>query len=94
MLPKLRPLNLRWVQWEGQPVLLLQDPLRLAEDVVMMPRTVAPLLPLLDGTRDLEACSDELEWRFNNRENPWLFRDTLLRVLQSENLPFQVLTEN
>lgn len=37
---------------------------------------------------------DELEWRFNNRDNPYLFRDTLLKLIKSENLPYQELTEN
>jgi len=55
LLPKLRLLNLRWVQWEGQPVLLLQDPLQLGESAVMVPRPIVPLLELLDGTRDLHA---------------------------------------
>ncbi len=51
--PKLRPLNLGWSAWEGQPVLVLQDPLRLSGGALMVPRAVAPVLPLLDGTRDL-----------------------------------------
>ncbi len=35
--------------------------------------------------------TDELEWRFNNRENPYLFRDTLLKLIKAENLPYQEL---
>ena len=54
-LPKLRPLNLHWVQWEGRPVLQLQDPLRLSDGVIMVPQPMAPLLALLDGKRDPEA---------------------------------------
>ena len=54
-LPKLRPLNLHWVQWEGRQVLQLQDPLRLSDSVVMVPQPMAPLLALLDGNRDPEA---------------------------------------
>lgn len=42
--------------------------------------------------KHLEAYLDELEWRFNNRENPYLFRDTLLKLIKSENLPYQQLT--
>ena len=53
--PKLRPLNLRWAQWEGQQVLVLQDPLRLSQGALMVPAPVAPVLGLLDGTRDLDA---------------------------------------
>ena len=54
-LPKLRQLNLRWVQWEGRQVLQLQDPLRLSDGVVMVPQEIAPLLALLDGQRDPDA---------------------------------------
>ena len=42
--------------------------------------------------KHLDSYLDELEWRFNNRDNPWLFRDTLIRLLQSENLTYSNLT--
>ena len=41
--------------------------------------------------KHLDAYLVELEWRYNNRDNPWLFRDTLLRLLRAENLPYQEL---
>ena len=41
--------------------------------------------------KHMDAYLDELEWRFNNRDNPWLFRDTLLRLLRTENLPYEEL---
>jgi transposase-like protein len=41
--------------------------------------------------KHLDAYLDELEWRFNNRDNPYLFRDTLLKLIKSENLPYQSL---
>ena len=44
------------------------------------------------SAKHLEAYLDELEWRFNNRDNPWLFRDTLIRLLHAEPLPYQNLT--
>ena len=50
---KLRPLNLRWTVWEGQRVISMRDPLRLIEGVLMVDGSMAPLLALLDGTRDL-----------------------------------------
>jgi len=43
------------------------------------------------STKHLDSYLDELEWRFNNRNNPWLFRDTLLRLLNSENLEYKEL---
>jgi transposase-like protein len=41
--------------------------------------------------KHLDAYLDELEWRFNNRDNPYLFRDTLLKLINSENLPYRKL---
>ena len=45
------------------------------------------------SVKHMDAYLDELEWRFNNRENPWLFRDTILRLLTTDSLPYQALTE-
>ncbi len=53
-LPKLRPLNVQWVDWEGRPMVSLQDPLRLGGAGIMVPEIMAQLLGLSDGTRDLE----------------------------------------
>lgn len=44
--------------------------------------------------KHLDAYLDELEWRFNNRDNPYLFRDTLVKLINSENLPYQELTHS
>ena len=44
------------------------------------------------SVKHLDAYLDELEWRFNNRDNPWLFRDTLLKLLHSDNLEYKELT--
>jgi transposase-like protein len=41
--------------------------------------------------KHLDAYLDELEWRFNNRTNPYLFRDTLVKLLGSKNLEYQEL---
>jgi transposase-like protein len=35
---------------------------------------------------------DELEWRYNNRDNPFLFRDTLRQLATSETLTYAKLT--
>lgn len=43
--------------------------------------------------KHLDAYLDELEWRFNNRDNPYLFRDTLLKLIKSENLPYGQLIQ-
>jgi transposase-like protein len=41
--------------------------------------------------KHLDAYLDELEWRINNRENKYLFRDTLKKLLESKNVEYQDL---
>lgn len=41
--------------------------------------------------KHIDRYLDELEWRFNNRENPYLFRDTLTKLLGSTNLEYKEL---
>ena len=44
------------------------------------------------NVKHLERYLDELAWRFNGRENPNLFRDTLARMLGHGPLTFEALT--
>jgi len=43
------------------------------------------------SVKHINAYLDELEFRFNNRKNPYMFRDTLKRLLSSSNLEYQKL---
>jgi hypothetical protein len=43
------------------------------------------------SAKHLPAYLDEIAFRFNNRENPWLFRDTVLRLLDEEPLRYKKL---
>jgi len=43
------------------------------------------------SAKHLDAYLDELEWRFNNRDNPYLFRDTLKKMLKAKNVEYQEL---
>jgi len=45
------------------------------------------------SVKHLDAYLDELEHRFNNRENKFLFRDTLLMLVKAEKLTYQELTK-
>lgn len=44
------------------------------------------------SAKHLEAYLNEMCFRFNNRKNPYLFRDTLLKMLESENIQYKQLT--
>lgn len=44
------------------------------------------------SAKHLPAYLDEISFRFNNRDNVYLFRDTLLRLIDGETLPFAELT--
>ena len=41
--------------------------------------------------KHLDRYLDELEWRFNNRHNPFLFRDTLRKLIEADNLTYKDL---
>lgn len=42
--------------------------------------------------KHLPAYLDEAAFRWNNRENPFLFRDTLLRLVEADTLTYAELT--
>jgi transposase-like protein len=45
------------------------------------------------STKHMDAYLDEFEWRFNQRDNQYLFRDTILRLLASPKMEFKELIE-
>jgi transposase-like protein len=44
------------------------------------------------SAKHLPAYLDEMCFRFNNRKNPYLFRDTILKLIASSNLEYKELT--
>jgi hypothetical protein len=46
------------------------------------------------SAKHLQAYLNEMCFRFDNRKNPYLFRDTLLRLLKTEHLEYKELTAN
>jgi transposase-like protein len=46
------------------------------------------------SAKHLDAYLDELEFRFNNRENPYMFRDAMLKLLLAETLPYAKLIQD
>jgi MEMO1 family protein len=87
-LPKLRLVDVRPFTYEGRPSLLLRDPLRLSEQVVVLPQLLAPLLALCDGTRDAAALGAAAAVRYGLPVSA----STVERVLQA--LDDAVLLEN
>jgi|DewCreStandDraft_1066081.scaffolds.fasta_scaffold00051_154 AmmeMemoRadiSam system protein B len=63
MVPKLRPVESRWVEHHGQPMLLLRDPLRLTDQILLLPPTASVVLSLIDGQRDLAAIRAAFQLR-------------------------------
>lgn len=45
------------------------------------------------SVKHLDRYLNEFSFRFDNRNNPYLFRDTLLRLINSENLEYKELTK-
>ncbi len=45
------------------------------------------------SSKHLDAYCDELEWRFNNRKNDHLFRDTLQQMVGADRLPYRTLVD-
>jgi hypothetical protein len=43
------------------------------------------------SAKHLDAYLDELEFRVNNRKNPYMFRDAMLKLLLAETLPYAKL---
>jgi transposase-like protein len=44
------------------------------------------------SAKHLEAYLDEMTFRFNNRNNPYLFRDTLMKLIDAPTLEYKKLT--
>ncbi len=44
------------------------------------------------SAKHLPAYLDEFEFRFDNRDNPYMFRDTLLRLIASDKMTYEELT--
>jgi transposase-like protein len=45
------------------------------------------------SVKHLPAYLDEFAFRFNNRDNPFLFRDTLLKLVEGDTLPYRELVD-
>ena len=62
--PELRLVEPMWVEHQGQRFLHLRDHLTLSDMTVMIPEVAAPIVTLLDGTRNLPEIRSALALRF------------------------------
>ena len=65
--PRLRQLDFKPIVYEGMKYLHLRDPFNLAERNLLIPEPFIPVLPLLDGSRDLAALQFSLILRHKLR---------------------------
>jgi AmmeMemoRadiSam system protein B len=65
--PKLRSVNVQRTVYEGEPVFLIHDGLRLSEAVIVLPQVLGPLALLCDGEHTLPEIKAALEVRFGLR---------------------------
>jgi MEMO1 family protein len=70
--PKLRDVEIHPIQHQGQAMILLSDPLRLSEAAIAIPQPLAPVLSLMDGTRDEAALQAAFTIRIGLRLAPGL----------------------
>ena len=50
--PKLRPVDVRPMVYQGQRLLFLRDPLQLSDKSLLVPEALGPVLALCDGSRE------------------------------------------
>jgi hypothetical protein len=65
--PRLRAIDVRPIVQEGQPFLLLRDPLQLSDKLVLLPQDLGPILLLCDGTRTMKELQTILLLHFGLR---------------------------
>lgn len=70
MRPKLRSVQVSRGEEYGQQVLILSDPCGLSDCAMVLPASLAPVLELCDGTRDIAALRTVLELRTGLRVGP------------------------
>jgi AmmeMemoRadiSam system protein B len=77
MKPKLRQVEVHPIQHQGQPMVLLRDPQQLSDTTIAIPRPLAPLLGMMDGTRDATGLEAVLLVRTGVRLAPGLMAKLL-----------------
>lgn len=61
--PAIRPIEVKETVARGEPAFVLKDPLRLADQVIVLPMVGIAVAELLDGTRTIPEVAEEFERR-------------------------------
>lgn len=77
--PRLRLLDGQTILYEGMKYVHLRDPLGLSGRTLLVPQPLIPLLPLMDGTRDLRGLQAVLAVRYGVRASI----DDLIHLIQA-----------
>ncbi len=75
--PVLRLLDFQPVVYKGQQMWLLRDPLGLSTEQLLFPAALAQMLPLLDGSRDLDA----IQIAFSEQVGDRVPRDVIVETI-------------
>lgn len=65
--PKIRNISIRRTYYQGEPVFLMQDSLRLTEAAIVLPQALGPLVLLCDGSKTLSEIQTALEVHYDLR---------------------------
>jgi hypothetical protein len=67
LFPKLRPLDVRPIDHEGEPHILLRDPQQLSEHQLLVPQPLAAVLAFCDGRHDVPAMVEAFRRHYRMR---------------------------
>lgn len=81
--PKLRGVSAQRIMYQGEPVFLIQDGLKLSEAAIVLPQALGPMLLLCDGEHTLPEIGAALEVRHNLRLNQDLLENIIAQLDQA-----------
>ncbi len=79
MKPKLRYVRVHRIHQDGYNGVVLEDPLRLSPSQIFVPEGLIPVLPLMDGTRDIRGLQVGVQLRYGY----WIPEQTMRELLQA-----------
>jgi hypothetical protein len=81
--PKLRNVSAQQILYQGEPVFLIQDGLKLSEAAIVLPQVLGPMLLLCDGEHTLPEIRAALEVRYGLRLKQELLESLIAQLDQA-----------